>query len=105
MRKRIRAIIFIVISVLSVGLAVAAAQNPAAQAPGEKPNLPGHVYQSDIDSGKLSLEDLADAGRFLFTTEFNILDGFGRPGATGNGTPTQRLFGSAPFMIRNSSTE
>src|SRR5262249_23096223 len=88
-----------------LGLAVLAAQNPVLQAPGEKPNLPGHVYQSDIDSGQLTLDDLMDAGRFLFTTEFNILDGFGRPGATGSGTPTKRIFGSAPFMIRTAAPE
>jgi hypothetical protein len=84
---------------------VSAAQTPPPTAPGETPNLPGHVDQADIDKGRLSLDDLIEAGRFLFTTEFNILDGFGRPAATGNGTPTKRQPGSAPFMIRASAPE
>jgi hypothetical protein len=105
MKRQTNAILLASMALPLLGLTVFAAQNPSQQAPGEKPNLPGHVYQSDINSGKLSLDDLADAGRFLFTTEFNILDGFGRPAATGNGTPSKRVFGSAPFMIRTSAPE
>ncbi len=98
-------LLLILMSSLTLVLAVAAAQGPGSKAPGEKPNLPGHVYQTDIDQGKLSLNDLADAGRFLFATEFNLLDGFGRPAATGNGSPTKRLAGASPFMIRTSAPE
>ena len=73
--------------------------------PGESPMLPGHVDQREIDKGELRLEDLIEAGRFLFVTQFNVLDGFGRPAATGDGKPTKRVAGSAPFMIRTSAPE
>jgi hypothetical protein len=90
----------------ALALDLSAAQNPQAQAPGDRPNLPGHVSQDDINAGRLSLDDLIDAGRFLFATPFNILDGFGRPAATGNNVvPTKRVAGPAPFMTRVSGPE
>ncbi|MBI3951127.1 MAG: hypothetical protein HY314_11820 [Acidobacteria bacterium] len=86
----------------AVGVTGAAASQAL---PGETPLLPGHIDQTDIDHDRLTLEDLRQAGRFLFITNFNVLDGFGRPAATGNGTPTKRTPGSAPFMIRTSAPE
>lgn len=72
---------------------------------GDTPMLPGHVDQSEIDAGKLRFRELYEAGRFLFTVEANVLDGFGRPAATGNGTPTKRSRNSAPFMTRAAGPE
>jgi len=37
------------------------------------------------------LDDFVDAGRELFRTRFNVIDGAGRPEATGDSKPTQRL--------------
>jgi hypothetical protein len=83
------------------------ARRPLADhvAPGDTPMLPGHVDQSEIDAGKVRFKELYEAGRFLFTVEANVLDGFGRPAATGNGTPTKRSRNSAPFMTRAAGPE
>lgn len=71
----------------------------------DEPVIGYHISQSDIDSGHWSLQSLFKRGEFLFTTPTNILDGFGRPGATGNGVPTSRPIGSAPFMNRVSGPD
>src|SRR5262249_12934980 len=87
-----------------IGTALVAGRT-SSQTPGDRPNLPGHVDQADIDNGRLRLDDLFRTGRVLFTTKFNKLDGFGRPAATGNPTPTKRARDSAPFMIRTSGPD
>jgi hypothetical protein len=77
---------------------------PVAQIPGERPKLVRHINQSDIEAGRYSLADLFYAGKFLFETSFNRLDGFGRPGATGDGNPTRRN-PNQPFMTRVSGPD
>jgi Di-haem oxidoreductase, putative peroxidase len=72
--------------------------------PGERPTLLRHVDQADIDSGKWSFGRLFDAGQVLFEERFNRLDGAGRPGATGNGVPSQRR-SLAPRFTRVSGPE
>jgi len=86
---------------VSVGLLTA---RPTAQIPGERPRLTQHINQADIDAGRYSLADLFFAGKFLFATSFNRLDGFGRPGSTGNGNPTRRT-PDQPFMTRVSGPD
>ena len=49
---------------------------------GEAGVLDGHTLQSDIDSGPLTLEQIVDRGKHLFTASFNTLDGAGRPDTT-----------------------
>lgn len=61
-----------------------------SQTAGDRPVLQRHVDQSLIDANRVFLNDLLAAGQFLFTARFNVLDGFGRPAATGNGVPTLR---------------
>src|SRR5262249_15904071 len=68
------------------------------------PALAGHVAQADIVSGRLTFEDIVDAGATRFTTVFNICDGQGRPVATGAATPTKRL-PDQPAMIRTSAPD
>lgn len=77
---------------------------PTAQIPGERPRLTQHINQADINAGRLSLADLFFAGKFLFETNFNRLDGFGRPGSTGDGNPTRRT-PDQPFMTRVSGPD
>lgn len=90
-----------VVVVVSVALLTA---KPTAQIPGERPKLTQHINQADIDAGRYSLADLFFAGKFLFATSFNRLDGFGRPGSTGDGNPTRRN-PDQPFMTRVSGPE
>ena len=75
-----------------------AAADPNAGAPGERPTLAAHISQADIDAGKYAFARLFDLGQLLFEEPFNQLDGAGRPGATGNSTPTRRSDPSPRFM-------
>jgi len=67
--------------------------------------LPGHVDQKDIEAGVWSVEQLLEAGRILFMARFTAEDGAGRPGATGNASPTQRPVGSAPGFTRSAGPD
>ena len=73
----------------------------AAELPGEGPRLgPDRITQADIESGRLNLKEIRQAGLVLFSTPFNRADGFGdgpmnpadtrlpggRPTLGGNGT-------------------
>jgi len=90
-------------AVVLVSVALLTAR-PTAQIPGERPRLTQHINQADIDAGRYSLADLFFAGKFLFATSFNRLDGFGRPGSTGDGNPTRRT-PDQPFMTRLSGPD
>ncbi|MEW5884578.1 MAG: di-heme oxidoredictase family protein [Armatimonadota bacterium] len=90
-------------AVVLVSVALLTAR-PTAQIPGERPRLTQHINQADIDAGRYSLADLFFAGKFLFETSFNRLDGFGRPGSTGDGNPTRRT-PDQPFMTRVSGPD
>ncbi|MBO0857833.1 MAG: hypothetical protein J2P21_05140 [Chloracidobacterium sp.] len=67
---------------------VANAQNPPKI--GERPALEAHINQTDIESGVYKFNDLLDIGEGIFATRWNILDGQGRPAATGDNAPTKR---------------
>ena len=49
---------------------------------GEVGVLDGHTSQAAIDDGEMSLEEIVERGRHLFTASFNTLDGAGRPETT-----------------------
>jgi cytochrome c peroxidase len=72
---------------------------------GERPAIEQHVSEADIVSGAISIDQCFALGQQLFVTKFNKLDGLGRPGATGNGAPTERTPGSAPDFVRTSSPD
>lgn len=59
----------------------------------ETPTIIQHIDQADIDAGRLTFQQLFTAGERLFTVRFNILDGQGRPGSTGNNIPDARVPG------------
>ena len=67
--------------------------------------LPGHVQQADVEAGKWSIDDLIEAGQLLFITHFTRADGLGRPGATGNNSPTRRPLRNAPDFIRTAGPD
>lgn len=71
---------------------------------GDAPILSGHLVHEDIVAGKLTLEEILDAGKRLFTAPFNLCDGQGRPAATGSGAPTKRVPG-APHFLRTSAPD
>jgi hypothetical protein len=75
-----------VLSLIGLVVAGSAAAGDAVRI-GERPTIEHHVDQADVDSGQLRLRDLIRAGRRLFDTPFNKLDGAGRPGSMGDGKP------------------
>lgn len=76
-----------------------------SQVPGDRPTLTTHMSQNLINTNSVSFSELFNFGRFLFVDQFNLLDGFGRPGATGNGTPTHRNPAGKPLMLRTSGPD
>ena len=62
--------------------------------------MDGHVAQEDIASGKWRPAQLVEAGKRLFIAQFTVADGAGRPGATGDSTPTRRPLESGPQFAR-----
>lgn len=57
-----------------------------AQEIGDLPNI-NHVSQEDIDARLISFKELFDLGGALFTSDFNTLDGYGRPNVNAGGAP------------------
>jgi len=53
---------------------------------GDEPAIKIHLKQEDIESGKISIEQLIMHGEELFVAKFNSLDGLGRPLSSGNRT-------------------
>jgi len=82
----------------------ASAQNPTTTI-GERPALELHVSQADIEAGSIKFKTLLEIGETIFATRWNKLDGQGRPGATGAGTPTHRDPSHDPGFIRTSGTD
>jgi Di-haem oxidoreductase, putative peroxidase len=81
----------------------ARAQN--ATAIGERPTLEQHVKEADIENGAIKFKNLIEIGEEIFAARWTKLDGQGRPGATGAGTPTKRDPSHDPGFIRTSGTD
>jgi hypothetical protein len=83
---------------------MASAQDPPPRI-GERPALEGHVNQNDIESGRIAFGDLLEIGEEIFAARWTLLDGQGRPAATGAGAPTKRNpLNNVPF-IRTSAPD
>ncbi len=67
--------------------------------------LRGHVAQDDVEARRWSAEQLRLAGEDLFLAQFTKLDGAGRPGATGNPSPTRRPLGTGPAFVRTAGPD
>lgn len=65
----------------------------------------GHVDEQDVTSNVWSFAQLRRAGKLLFDAKFTNEDGAGRPGATGNGSPTQRPIGTEPRFLRTAGPD
>ncbi|MEP3225644.1 MAG: di-heme oxidoredictase family protein [Parasphingorhabdus sp.] len=68
-------------------------------------SIDGHVRQDDIELGKWTIDQLHQAGRSLFVAQFTRADGAGRPGATGNGSPTRRPLGTGVDFVRTAGPD
>lgn len=84
---------------------VAASAGTVAQQAGDERALPFHLAQRDLESGRLTTEQLLDVGRYLFSAKFTALDGAGRPGSTGSGLPTRRPTLNAKSFLRTSGPD
>lgn len=91
-------------AIVTLGI-VAPVSRGEAQTAGDKPVLRSHVDQTLIDNGHMPFGEILAAGQFLFAAKFNVLDGFGRPAATGNGVPTLRDPQASPLMNRISGLD
>ncbi len=65
-----------------IASACSADKEPVALNIGDSPALKIHTSQAALESGDLTLEEVLDRGRAMFTTSFNTLDGAGRPETT-----------------------
>ncbi|MEK7283468.1 MAG: hypothetical protein AAB249_06640, partial [Acidobacteriota bacterium] len=63
------------------------------------------MSHADCASGALTLDQIVERGRRLFTAKFNSLDGQGRPAATGDGVPTKRRKSNDAGFIRTSAPD
>ena len=65
----------------------------------------GHVTQEDIESHRWTIRQLRLAGERLFLAQFTRHDGAGRPGATGDASPTRRPIGSGRDFLRTAGPD
>ncbi len=61
----------------------------------DSPAIKWHPTAKELETGRYSNSDLINIGRSLFQVKFNILDGAGRPGSTGDSKPTIRIVGES----------
>ena len=80
LRTILPAFILCVFALLACGDATDDTQ--AAPRIGDAPAMDSHLSQGDIESGRLTLEQIVERGETLFTASFNTLDGAGRPETT-----------------------
>jgi hypothetical protein len=72
-----------------------------AQRIGDVPAIPVHMNESDIESGRVPIDEVIKYGETLFMAVFNRLDGAGRPATTADGKPqTPR-----PGMLRTTGPD
>src|SRR5215475_3673292 len=64
-----------------------------AQQIGDLPAIPVHMKESDIESGRVPLDEVVKYGETLFMAVFNRLDGAGRPVTTVDGKPRSPCLG------------
>lgn len=105
-RKGIKFFILLValaiLAALSVGRFMVTGDEPEEdETIGERPTLPGHMRQEDIESGALSFGEIFERGRLIFLADCNELDGAGRPEFTGALDARPRV--EFPFSFNRSS--
>src|SRR5262249_57942759 len=73
-----------------------------AQQIGDVPAITTHLSEADIESGRVSFQDVVKHGEKLFNAVFNRLDGQGRPGTTADG---QSRSPANPRMLRQTGPD
>jgi hypothetical protein len=73
-----------------------------AQQIGDVPAITTHMSEADIESGRVSFQDVVRHGERLFNAVFNRLDGQGRPGTTADGQPRPP---GQPGMLRTTGPD
>jgi hypothetical protein len=106
---RLLKVLFLILFSASASLSLLQNQAAIAHDPpsriGERPALEKHVDQTDIEFRKIGFDDLLEIGEEIFAARWTLLDGQGRPAATGAGTPTRRNpLNNVPF-IRTSAPD
>src|SRR5262245_43910105 len=74
-------------ALLTFGSILVAAGVLLAQQIGDGPAIPVHMNETDIESGRISFQQVLQHGQSLFTAVFNKFDGQGRPATTADGQP------------------
>lgn len=87
-RVHLQRLSVVLVFLYTVASHVTTAQQAANWDPPAIDTFPNH---NDFASGRRPLQELIDIGRKLFRTQFNVLDGAGRPESTGDSKPTLRL--------------
>src|SRR5215475_13119568 len=72
-----------------------------AQQIGDLTAIPVHMNESDIESGRVPVDDAVKYGETLFNAVFNRLDGAGRPATTADGKPRT----PSPGMLRTTGPD
>src|SRR5205823_4933493 len=67
--------------------------------------IPVHMNETDIESGRVSFQDVVRHGEKLFTAVFNKFDGQGRPGTTADGQPRSPIQPGQPGMVRTTGPD
>ncbi len=101
-RPRLTHLVLLVASLVSIAISTLPL---AANDIGDERAVKFHILQRDIDEGRLDAQTLIRAGRLFFETRFTVLDGAGRPGATGAGDPTRRPLVNAKQFLRTSGPD
>jgi hypothetical protein len=66
----------------------------------DPPAITDHPNHDDYAAGRRPVQELVEAGRRLFATNFNRADGAGRPSSTGDSKPTIRMRRDGPQFER-----
>jgi hypothetical protein len=77
----------------------------SAEAQDDECAIQGHVSQADVEAGVWSFRQLRLAGERLFKANFTVNDGAGRPGSTGNPSPTRRPLNTAVGFLRTAGPD
>jgi di-heme oxidoreductase (putative peroxidase) len=96
MKRNLKTVLLTLGSILVAGAVL------LAQQIGDVPAISVHMNEADIDSGRVSFQDVVAHGEKLFNAVFNRLDGQGRPGTTADGQPRSP---SEPRMLRQTGPD